>query len=312
MNDPEKYDVLDSKMQDVLECIRSCRPAAQQTKRSLDRIRSTPPTQSGQPKSINRSRMHGDGFRFRIEWTMAAGVVFLMFGIATTDAWAEVTRGYQSPLNEPQPIHTLAEPQESNLVVDPTPGLGMRMLLLGHVGTLLLGLLGMMVSWGIAFGGYCWAHWRGAGINTPGSRLVRRTLVWGLSSYSFGVILGGVWSWMTWGSPWRWDPQEVFCLLSIAVGMLWLGGATERTSLDPVAQPDAAKNCALATIGCGAVVLMVPIASQFAAAQRNHDYAGGPSSFPAILTSILVFFAICLALIWLMHVTRRAAQQTLS
>jgi hypothetical protein len=108
-----------------------------------------------------------------------------------------------------------------------------------------------------------------------------------------------MWSQVTWGSPWRWDPKEVFCLFTITVSLLWLGLLGGSTTAKSFSKFKNTKRASLATIAFGTVFLMIPIGSQFAASQQPHSFGGPSTTVPTMLTGIFVFFVVCLAIIWL-------------
>ena len=233
----------------------------------------------------------------------ACSIILFMFLVASTDAWAQVTQDYSLPSNEPRPISEFAESIPAENIDEQSPGFGTRILLLSHVSSLMLGLLAMAIAWLIVTGKCLIGH-RRPSVRVPESwSIERRILALGVLLYAAGVLFGGAWSLLTWGSPWRWDPREVMGLFTLTISGLWLEMLGSCKTAKNFTQSNNTRIASLSTFAFGTVFLMVPIGSQFAAvqqaSQQPHSFGGPVATLPILLTSIFAFFIVCLMIIWL-------------
>lgn len=299
MKGPNYPNELDPSVREALASMLAQDPARAELATALRRLETLQPASSALPTDrAATTRQHAANLR-RAAMAIACTTLFVMGLIASTDAWAQVTRDFASPLNEPESIRTLTEPAAPDVVDDPKPGLGMRMLLITHVGLLLLGLMGMAIAWVLTAGKCLIAHRRPDMRICRSRTLERRVLLSGVALYLVGVLFGCLWSQVTWGSPWHWDPKEAVCLLTIAIGLLWLGLPVASDKTQHGSRFEITTHASLATVAFGTVFLMIPLGSHLTTVQASHSYNGLTYAVPTILTAILCFFVACLGVLWL-------------
>lgn len=290
MNKPRHENELPPPVSDALAHMLQCEPTTPEIDNTIRRLKSA--SHSRPVSQSDRAGLRKKTPKLnRLVVAVACCVVFVMCFVASTDAWAQVAQDYSLPANEPQPINTFSKASDADGFKPPQLGIGIRMVLLTHALSLMLGLLSMAITWVIATGKCLIAH-RRPSISFPSGRPIeQRFLVAGILLYAAGILAGCVWAQLTWGSPWNWHPKEVFGLFTISVSLLWLaslsGSATQTM------------RASLATIAFGTVFLMIPLGSHFSAIVHSHVYGGPASAVPSLLTGILVFFGACLAIIGL-------------
>ncbi len=229
-------------------------------------------------------------------WLLVAAslLVFCNCCIASTEGWAQVAKDFSDPLNEPQPLSTLAEATSNSAQQTGDIGFALRLVLIAHVTLLMLGLAGMAVAWLIAICSCFLDHWRnsrpiGNSYSTQRQILFSSTLL-----YAVGMILGAIWAQATWGRLWSWDPRETFGLFTLAFAVLWMRTIDTPVHSEPDDRRFSAMSASIATIALGAIVLTFVLGNRYAAAL--HAYG-----LPALTLPNLVFglFASCLAVIWI-------------
>lgn len=277
---------------------------------ALASLLATEPTPAEVGCALNQLRLARDSFSVPVQtsapttsdhsstnqWLLVAAslFVFCICGIASTEGWAQVAKDFSDPLNEPQPLSTLAETTSNSVQQTGDMGFALRIVLIAHVTLLTLGLAGMAVTWLIAIFSCFLDHWRKLRPKGNSSSTQQKILFSSALLYAVGIILGAIWAQATWGRLWSWDPRETFGLFTLAFAVLWM-----RTIDTPVhSEPDtwrfSAISASIATIALGAIVLMFVLGNRYAAAL--HSYG-----LPALTLPNLVFglFAGCLALIWI-------------
>ena len=308
MDSTEIRQELDPTVKSALNQMLLAAPSSEEQHRSLARIKrgfSSKNTTQEAIKLPDSAEWWSFGW---LEFAAACVLGVALSLVASTEAWAQVTRDFANPLNEPKPITTASEANPSPPLREP-PSFGTRLVLLSHVGLLLIGLCGMAASWCLSFAKYFLGDRTSPPQADKKASLEHRLLARGLLLYACGTAIGTVWSQITWGSFWQWSPQEVFCLLTLAVGLLWIGLPCTGSAPDStrVNNAEAAKQMSLRTIAFGTIFSMVPVASNFAALQSAHSY-GASSGFAIVLTAIAGVVALCIAAIWSFHfLTRRPA-----
>lgn len=230
------------------------------------------------------------------QWLLVAAslFVFCICGIASTEGWAQVAKDFSDPLNEPQPLSTLAETTSSSAQQTGDMGFALRLVLIAHVTLLMLGLAGMAVTWLIAIFNCFLDHWRksrpkGSSSSTPQQILFSSALL-----YALGIILGAIWAQATWGRLWSWDPRETFGLFTLAFAVLWMKTIDTPVHSEPDNWRFSAMSASIATIALGAIVLMCVLGNRYAAAL--HSYGLPASTLPNLVFGL---FAGCLAAIWI-------------
>lgn len=306
MDNTESWQELDASIQVALNQMLQAEPSSEDQQDVIARIMLTPPVAEENKRVVRLRVPHGVWSLVRLEFAAACLIGIALSFVASTEAWGQVTRNLADPLNEPQPITTAAAESIPQPVSEASTSFGRRLVLLAHVAFLSLGLCGMTASWCLSFGKYFLPRLRSS--QHTGAKLLfeNRLLATGMILYAGGTALGVVWSRMTWGHYWQWSPQELFCLLSLCVGVLWIGIARPISlSENRFANGAAfAQKMSLITIAYGTISAMVPIASQFTSLQSKHTY-GSASGFSFVMTIIFLFFAVCISTIWVSHFAGR-------
>ena len=143
---------------------------------ALASMLATEPTPAEVDCAMNQLRLARDSFSLPVQtsalttsvhassnqWLLVAASMFIfcMCGIASTEGWAQVAKDFSDPLNEPQPLSTLADTTSNSVQQTGDMGFALRLVLIAHVTLLLLGLAGMAITWLIAIFSCFLDHWR--------------------------------------------------------------------------------------------------------------------------------------------------------
>ncbi len=235
------------------------------------------------------------------QWLLVAAsfLVFCMCGIASTEGWAQIAKDLSAPINEPQPLSTLAEKTANSLQPPNEMGFALRLVLIAHVTLLTLGLSGMAATWLIAILSYFLEHWRKSRENSIAHSTQRYLLFYSTLLYAVGIILGAVWAQAIWGRLWSWDPRETFGLFTIAFAVLWMRSIDWRVQSEPERRYHSATSASLATIAIGSIGLMFVLGNRYAAAV--HSYGLAALTLPNFVFGL---FAGCWAAIWISFALR--------
>lgn len=277
---------------------------------ALASLLATEPTPAEVDCAMNQLRLAGDSFSLALQtsdqttsghaysnqWLLvtASMFVFCMCGIASTEGWAQVAKDFSDPLNEPQPLSTLADTTSNSLQQSGDIGFALRLVLIAHVTLLLLGLAGMAITWVIAIVSCLLGHWRRSRPKRDSTSTQQRILFSSALLYSAGIVLGAIWAQATWGRVWSWDPRETFGLFTLAFAVLWMRAINTSAHSEADERRLSAMTASVATIALGAIVLMCILGSRYAAAL--HSYGLPASTLPNL---VLGLFASCLAAIWI-------------
>lgn len=294
MNSPDENNIahsgeLDPAMQKALAAMLAATPTDAELASVMGNLRD---------RTVQRPRSSKESLGRPMLLSLAASVAFLvMCFVASTDAWADVTRDFQSPSNEPKTMSTLNSPRvldtsNRDAIVTNTPGSAARLVLLVHVASLVIGLFGMLASWLIILQRW----WRTHVIRkqTPSriDQLGHRVLVGALAFYAVGILFGCLWSQVTWGRPWSWDPREAFALISFGLGIVWLSSSKGSDATCESNMKSSTQAATVASIAFGMISLMLSLGGIYAS--HSHSY-GFPSSVPTMITG---FVGVTLLALW--------------
>lgn len=303
MNDEPLNEELSPELQQALDWMLDAQPTCEELNSAIGRLTIQPPIGACEPIVEVTRRTSGWA---NYAWTLSiASSIFMLCFIASTEAWGQVAQDYADPLNEPQPISTLAEPSGTESDADSPPGFGMRVLLLSHVLTLIVGIMAMAAAWITICFRCTLGQWLPSNATFQSRRLECRCLILGIALYASGILLGCYWADLTWGSPWRWHPKEAFGLCTLAISSLWLGVVMPRNSNKQLYSVETAGYATLATIAFGSVILMIPLGDQFSAVDQ-HAYRASIQ----LPTWIVVFFLTCNAGTWISSILVRVRQSS--
>ncbi|MEM1227376.1 MAG: cytochrome c biogenesis protein CcsA [Planctomycetota bacterium] len=245
--------------------------------------------------------------------SFAASVAFLvMCFVASTDAWADVTRDFQSPSNEPKTISTLNSPSVADTgnrdsTDTSAPGSAARLVLLVHVASLVIGLLGMLASWLIILLHWWRTHLTRRHTVPRVDRIGHRVLIGALAFYAVGILFGCLWSQVTWGRPWSWDPRESFALISFGLGIVWLSSPKLASSDCELNLKSSTNAATVASIAFGMISLMLSLGGIYASNSRTYGF---PSNVPTMITGIV---SVTVLVLWTVHfssVARRRGERS--
>jgi len=286
--------------------------------RALMKLRAAAPTEAEVAQAVGHFRertvgLSGASQTSRLPMSprllaLAASLSMVMMGmVASSSVWAEVVREFSDPLQEPQAISTLQpgttdaeaaiDPGDSPLVAWP-----IKLVLLVHVVSLLIGLGAMFLSWCCTVTGWGWVHLRNgnaiakpSGFSARAGRFSRLLLACGLVCYAVGIFFGCLWSQNSWGRFWSWDPREAFSLLTVAWGGVWLRAIARDQEGSKPLQVSSTQSASVATVALGMTLNMVILGGMYA--QRLHAY-GNVTSLPNLITGAVVVMLVGL---WGVH-----------
>ncbi len=243
---------------------------------------------------IERRSSHASAWHLR-RWTLAAtlAVCILWFG-AQSELWAQVAVDFQQSAlpveSNPDTSPTKLPTSSTDVTISPV----FRFILLLHVSTLLLGLLGMAIVWLLS----CCEIWTAAFKRERRGHWTRTILSISIVTYAVGILFGCVWASAMWGSAWRWDPREAFALVTLCGGVVWRLSIMGKCLNDMVA---CIRHAIVACLTFWLAILGVFLGSTYAA--EIHSY-GFPSAVPNI---IVVILAVNLAMIGAAALFKRSA-----
>ena len=278
---------LDPQVAASLEQMLASEPSEEGVARALESARSLKTTSD----HSRRPTVVAHQFESRLLPALSASLllVVLWFGSAS-DAWGQIALDFQ---NSGKPIEVVSDMDVPDSMIDPDGtvpvrrpvGAIRRFILILHVFSLIIGLIGMLVSWLLSL--FRWvAPTRDAVTGGFTLRWEARTLKFGCAIYAIGILAGCVWAQATWGAAWRWDPRESLALITLGIGVMWCAILSQVKA--PTAESTNASSLylTLPSIAFWMVMLAYVLASIYAA--RIHS-----SSYPGMLPTIVCLFFVC-------------------